>query len=69
LKKPTEPHHLQRAETEKPEKPENPERTDAYTGRTCKVHTERPQMEIEPGTCLEILSMKITNRIGDEGQH
>jgi len=29
-------------------KPEYPERTHAYTGRTCKLHTERPQLE--PGT-------------------
>ena len=31
-------------------KPEYPERTHAYTGRTCKLHTERPQVGIEPGT-------------------
>jgi len=33
-------------------KPEYPERTHAYTGRTCKLHTERPQPGIEPGTLL-----------------
>jgi len=27
-----------------------PERTHTYTGRTCKLHTERPQAGIEPGT-------------------
>jgi len=26
------------------------ERTHAYTGRTCKYHTERPQQGVEPGT-------------------
>jgi len=31
-------------------KPEYPERTHPYTGRTCKLHTERPQAEIDPGT-------------------
>ena len=31
-------------------KPEYPERTHAYTGRTCKLHTGRPQVGIEPGT-------------------
>ena len=31
-------------------KPENPERTHAYTGRTCRLHTERPQVGVEPGT-------------------
>jgi len=30
-------------------KPEYPERTHAYTGRTRKLHTERPQVGIEPG--------------------
>jgi len=30
-------------------KPENPERTHAYTGRTCKLHTERPQ----PGVAVK----------------
>jgi len=29
-----------------------PERTHAYTGRTCKLHTERPQLGLEPGTLL-----------------
>ena len=28
-------------------KPEYPERTHAYTGRTCKLHTERPQATLE----------------------
>jgi len=28
------------------------ERTHAYTGRTCKLHTEMPQLRIEPGTLL-----------------
>jgi len=31
-------------------KPEYPERTHGYTGRTCKLHTERPQLGVEPGT-------------------
>jgi len=31
-------------------KPEYPERTHAYTGRTCKLHTEKPQLGVEPGT-------------------
>jgi len=30
--------------------PEYPERTNTYTGRTCKLHTERPQPGVEPGT-------------------
>jgi len=31
-----------------------PERTHAYTGRTCKLHTERPRVGVEPGTlCCE----------------
>jgi len=30
-------------------KPDYPERTHAYTGRTYKLHTERPQVGIEPG--------------------
>jgi len=33
-------------------KPEYPERTHAYTGRICKLHTERPQPGVEPGTLL-----------------
>jgi len=33
-------------------KPEYPERTHAYTGRTCRLPTERPQLGIEPGTLL-----------------
>jgi len=35
----------------KPE-PEHPERTHAYTARTCKLHTERPQLGFKPGTFL-----------------
>ena len=31
-------------------KPEYPERTHAYTGRICKLHTERPQLGIESET-------------------
>ena len=31
-------------------KPEYPERTHAYTGRTCKLHTERSQSGVEPVT-------------------
>ena len=31
-------------------KTEYPERTHAYTGRTCRLPTERPQVGIEPGT-------------------
>jgi len=33
-------------------KPELPERIHTYTERTCKLHTERPQPGIEPGTLL-----------------
>jgi len=33
-------------------KPEYPERTHAYTGRTCKLHTERTLLGFEPGTLL-----------------
>ena len=33
-------------------KPEYPERTHTYTGRTCKRHTERPQLRFKPGTLL-----------------
>ena len=33
-------------------KPEYPERTHAYTGRTCKLYTERPQLGVEPDTLL-----------------
>jgi len=29
---------------------EYPERTHAYMGRTCKLHTERTQPGVEPGT-------------------
>jgi len=29
-----------------------PERTHAYTGRTCKLHTERLQLGINPETVL-----------------
>jgi len=29
---------------------ENTERTHAYMGRTCKLHTEKPQPRVEPGT-------------------
>jgi len=29
---------------------ENLERTHANMGRTCRLHTERPQPGIEPGT-------------------
>ena len=34
-------------------KPENPERTHAYTGRTCKLHTERTSwgLNLEPSCC------------------
>ena len=31
-------------------KPEYPERTHTYTGKTCKLHTERPQLGVKPGT-------------------
>jgi len=31
---------------------EYPERSHAYTGRTCKLHTERPELGFEPGTLL-----------------
>ena len=30
-------------------KPEYPVRTHTYTGRTCKLHTERPRAGVEPG--------------------
>ena len=33
-------------------KSEDPERTHTYTWRTCKLHTERPQPGVEPGTLL-----------------
>jgi len=33
---------------------EYPERTDAYTGRTCKLHTERSQVGIEPQQVIVI---------------
>ena len=33
-------------------KPEYPERTHTYMGRTCKLHTERPQTGVDPGTLL-----------------
>jgi len=33
-------------------KPEYPERTQTNTGRTYKLHTERPQLGFEPGTLL-----------------
>jgi len=33
-------------------KPEYLERTHAYTGRTCKLHIERSQLEFEPGNLL-----------------
>ncbi|MEQ2302879.1 hypothetical protein AMECASPLE_011234, partial [Ameca splendens] len=33
-------------------KPENPERTHASTGRTCKLHAERPPgRELNPSCC------------------
>ena len=28
------------------------EKTNAYTGRTCKLHTEMPQLRFAPGTLL-----------------
>ena len=31
-------------------KPEYLERSHAYTGRTCKLHTEKPKVGIKPGT-------------------
>ena len=31
-------------------KPEYPEKTHANTGRTCKLHTEGPQVRFEPAT-------------------
>jgi len=37
-------------------KPENPERTHAHIGRTCRLHTERPQVGIEPGTQLKMFN-------------
>jgi len=33
-------------------KPKYLKGTHAYTGRTCKLHTERPQLGVEPGTLL-----------------
>ena len=35
---------------------EHPERTHAYMGRTCKLHTERPQSGIKPGTLATVLT-------------
>jgi len=33
---------------------EYPERTHGYTRRTCRLHTERPQVGVGPGTlCCE----------------
>ena len=38
-----------------------PEKTHAYTGRTCKLHTERPQPVVEPGTlCCEATVLTTT---------
>ena len=39
-------------------KPENPERTHAYTGRMCRLHTERPQ----PGVTKQTWFLKLTLR-------
>jgi len=40
---------------------ENPERTHAYTGRTCRLHTGRPRLGIEPGTlCCEATVLTTT---------
>jgi len=33
-------------------RPEYPKRTHAYTGRTSKLHTGRPQLGFKPGTLL-----------------
>jgi len=33
-------------------KPEYVQRSHACTGRTCKLHTERPQPGFEPGTLV-----------------
>jgi len=42
-------------------KPENPERTHAYMGRTCRLHTERTQVGVEPGTlCYEVMVLTTT---------
>ena len=38
---------------------EYPEGTHAYIGRTCKLHTERPQLGIEP-TCGEVMVLTTT---------
>jgi len=39
-------------------KPECLERTHAYTGRTCKLHTEKPQLGVEPETlCSNIITI------------
>ena len=63
-KRDTQPHSLLRTILETPinlkcmflgggKKPGVPgEKTHAYTGRTCKLHIERPQLGIEPGTLL-----------------
>ena len=40
-------------------KPEYPERTHAYTGRTCKLHKERPQVGIEPGRRISCCEMTV----------
>jgi len=42
-------------------KPEYPERTHGYTGRTCKLPTDKPQPGVEPGTlCCEATMLTTT---------
>ena len=38
---------------------EYPERTHAYTGRTCELHTERPQPGVEPWTQVVYLDFNL----------
>jgi len=41
-------------------KPEYPERTHTYTGRTCKLHTERPQPKTLEPSCCEVTVLTTT---------
>jgi len=46
-------------------KPENPERTHAYTGRTCKLHTDRPWLNRDSNpepSCCEVKVLTTTPR-------
>jgi len=39
------------------------ERTQTYMGRTCKLHTERPQLGFEPETFLQIGATVLTTTV------